>query len=203
MNIYIDFDDCICETAKAFCGLAAEFYDKHIEYEDVRFFELQQSFFLTDEQYEELMIKGHEPKVLLSYEETPGAVETINGWIDKGYEISVITGRPYSAYEPSRQWLDDHGLGRVALYCLNKYGRDSFIKGSTFSLELEDYYKMHFDYAIEDSPHAFKFFDHLPELKVMVFDRPWNRDAKLPGDNYRRCPDWKIIRENVVYGRQA
>ena len=198
MNIYIDFDDCICETAKAFCSLATELFDKHIDYDDVRFFELQQSFSLTDEQYEEMMIKGHKPEVLLSYEETPGAVDTINGWIDAGHEVSVITGRPYSAYEPSRQWLDNHGLDRVKLFCLNKYGRDSFIKGSTFSLELEDYYKMHFDYAIEDSPHAFKFFNHLPELKVMVFDRPWNQDAELPGDNYTRCFDWKMVRENVV-----
>ena len=57
-------------------------------------------------------------------------------------------------------------------FCLNKYGRDNFINGSSFNLELEDYYKITFDYAVEDSPHAFKFFEHLPALKVMVFDRP-------------------------------
>ena len=64
--------------------------------------------------------------------------------------------------------------------------------------ELEDYYKMHFDYAIEDSPTAFRFFDHLPELKVMVYDRPLNRECEFPGLNYRRCPDWEQIREIVV-----
>ena len=56
---------------------------------------------------------------------------------------------------------------------------------------------MHFDYAVEDSPSAFRFFDHLPELKVMVFDRPWNEECELPGANFRRCFDWKTIKELV------
>ena len=152
---------------------------------------------MTNEQYEHMMIEAHRPEVLITDEETPGARETVNGWIDKGYDVSVITGRPDSAYEPSRAWLDQHGLERVKLYCLNKYGRDSFIKNSKFNLELEDYYKMHFDYAVEDSPKAFKFFEHLPELKVMVFDRPWNHETQLPGENYRRCYDWEMVRELV------
>ena len=83
------------------------------------------------------------------------------------------------------------------MYCLNKYGRDNFIKNSAFNLELEDYYRMHFDYAVEDSPLAFKYFDHLPGLQVMVYDRPWNHDCEFPGENYRRCPDWEMIRRIV------
>ena len=67
------------------------------------------------------------PLSLLSFAETPGASGTINGWLNSGHVVSIITGRPYSAYEPSREWLDLHGLERAKLYCLNKYGRDSFI----------------------------------------------------------------------------
>ena len=197
MNIYVDFDDCLSETAKHFCMLVEDMFGKKVPYEDVKNFNLQKSFDLTEDEYDRMMIEAHTPKVLLSYEETPGAVETINEWMDKGHNVSIITGRPSSAYDASRQWLDEHGLERVTLYCLNKYGRDSFIKDSEFSLKLEDYYKMHFDYAVEDSPLAFKFFDHLPELKVLVFDRPWNRDASFPNENFRRCVDWKTI-ENLV-----
>ena len=130
MNIYVDFDDCLCETARHFSGLVAELFGKDIPYENIKYFNLQKSFSLTDEQYEIMMIKAHSPEVLLSYEETPGAVDTVNGWIDSGYDVSVITGRPYSAYAASRKWLDEHGLFRARLYCLNKYGRDSFIKNS-------------------------------------------------------------------------
>ncbi len=197
MNIYVDFDDCLCETALNFSKLVGEMFGKEVPYEKIGYFDLQKSFSLTKEQYDEMMIEGHRPEVLLSYKETPGASETINKWIDNGWNVSIITGRPYSAYEPSRLWLDQHGLERVRMYCLNKYGRDSFLKNSAFSLEIEDYKKMKFDYAVEDSPSAFRFFDHLPDLKVMVFDRPWNREVEFPNKNYLRCADWKMIEERV------
>lgn len=198
MKIYIDYDDCLCETARAFTGIAERLFGKKVPYEEVRFFNLQDSFKLTDDEYKQLMIEGHLPEVLLSFEETPGASKVINEWIDKGYEVDIITGRPYSSYEISRIWLDKHGLDRVRLLCLNKYGRDGLFKTSDFNLELEDYYRMKFEYAIEDSPMAFNFFDHLPELKVMVYDRPWNRECKLPNSNYFRCPDWEYIRGKVI-----
>ena len=197
MNIYVDFDDCLCETARYFSGLIAEMFGLDIPYEKIKYFNLQQSFSLSDEDYDKMMIQAHKPEVLLTYEETPGAVKTINSWIDKDYDVSIITGRPFSVYEASREWLDQHGLENVKLYCLNKYGRDNFIKGSSFNLELEDYYKMHFDFAVEDSPAAFKFLNHLPDLKVMVFDRPWNRECEFPNQNYKRCFDWDMISELV------
>ena len=196
MKIYVDYDDCLCETARAFTGIAARLFGKNVPYEEVHFFNLQDTFRLTDEEYMELMKEGHLPEVLLSYEETPGASRVIGEWMDRGHEVRIITGRPYSSYEPSRRWLDEHGLGRVPLYCLDKYGRDSFIKNSDFNLELKDYYDMKFDLAVEDSPAAFSFFDHLPDLKVMVFDRPWNKACELP-ERYVRCSDWEHIRMNA------
>ena len=198
MKIYVDYDDCLCETARNFSDLAVEMFGKNVPYEKIRYFELDKSFDLNEEQFVQFMSKGHEPDVLLSYEETPGASEVINEWLSEGHDVSIITGRPFSSYEPSRQWLDSHGLKDVKLYCLNKYGRDGFIKDSDFSLELEDYYRMKFDVAVEDSPKAFRFFDHLPNLKVMVYDRPWNRECELPGDNYTRCAGWELIRQNVA-----
>ncbi len=198
MNIYVDFDDCLCETARFFSDLVKDMFDMDVPYEDIKNFNLQESFNLTDEQYERMMIEAHTPKALLTFEETPGACETVNEWIDKGHKVFVITGRPYSAFEASRKWLDKHGLDRAVLYCLNKYGRDSFIKNSAFSLEVEDYLKMHFDLAIEDSPVAFRFFSHLPDLKVMVIDRPWNQGCEFPTGKYTRCFDWTTIRDYTV-----
>jgi 5'(3')-deoxyribonucleotidase len=197
MNIYIDFDDCLCETARYFVKLVKNMYGKNIPYEDIKFFELQKSFDLTESQYEEMMIEAHKPEALLSFDETTGAVSTVNSWLDKGYNVSIITGRPSVAYEASREWLDVHGLKRVKLYCLNKYGRDSFIKNSEFNLELDDYYKMKFDYAIEDSPMAFKHFEHMKDIKVMVYNRPWNETTEFPSEKYTRCYDWETIRRRM------
>ena len=177
-------------------------FGKNVPYENIRYFELDRSFDLYDSEFEQFMIRGHQPDVLLSYEETPGACAVINEWVSCGHEVSIITGRPYSSYEASRLWLDRHGLQNVRLYCLNKYGRGSFIKDSDFSLEVEDYYRRRFDYAVEDSPKAFSFFDHLPDLKVLVYDRPWNRECRFPNANYRRCFDWESIRK-IVAGKDG
>ncbi|RKM59209.1 2-dehydropantoate 2-reductase [Butyrivibrio sp. CB08] len=198
MKIYIDFDDCLSETAKTIVDCAHKMFGSTVTYNEFYFFDIAKTFNLSPEDYDRLMHEVHRPEVLLSYDEAPGASETVNGWLDQGHEVSIITGRPYNTYEPSRRWLDEHGLDRVPLYFLNKYGRDFFYEDSEYNLELEDYYKMHFDYAIEDSPKAFKFFEHLPDLKVMLFDRPWNRDCELPGDNFTRSPDWKFIKEHVI-----
>ncbi|MCR5301805.1 MAG: 2-dehydropantoate 2-reductase [Lachnospiraceae bacterium] len=198
MNIYVDYDDCLCETARNFTGLVAELFKKNVPYENVRFFNLQKTFELTDEEYEKMMIRSHTAEEILSLKETPGASDTIRDWIACGHNVSVITGRPYSSFEPSRKWLDDHGLADVKLYCFDKYGRDNYIKNGAFNLSPEDYRKMKFDYAIEDSPHAFRFFDHLPELKVLVYDRPWNHEYPLPGDNYFRCFNWDDIRNETI-----
>ncbi len=198
MKIYVDYDDCLCETARSFSELAVEMFDKYVPYEDIRYFELDKAFDLDEEQFVSFMKRGHEPDVLLSYEETPGASKVINEWLSEGHDVSIITGRPFSAYEPSRKWLDEHSLKDVRMYCLNKYGRQGFIRDYDFSLELEDYYKMKFDVAVEDSPKAFKFFDHLPDLKVMVIDRPWNQECTFPNGNYTRCFDWESIRDIVA-----
>lgn len=193
MKIYIDFDDVICETAKFFTKIAKELFDIDVPYAEVQFFNLQKSFDLTDKQYDELMIAGHLPHNLLSYEETPGAVTTINNWIDEGHEVSIITGRPFDAYEPSRQWLDEHGLTRVPLLCVDKYGREFFNQECSYNLTLKDLYNMTFDFAIEDSPHAFLHVMHFEGCTVAVFNRPWNKNAELPADNFVRCEGWEGI----------
>lgn len=193
MKIYIDFDDVICETAKYFTKLAKELFGIDIPYRRVQFFNLQKSFDLNDEQYDKLMKAGHMPENLLDYEETEGASETINKWVDKGHEVFVITGRPFNSYEPSRKWLDEHNLERISLFCVDKYGRETFKHDYKYNLTLEKLYSMTFDFAIEDSPAAFEHVLHFDNCKVAVFNRPWNSDSELPHDGFVRCDNWQEI----------
>ena len=53
------------------------------------------------------MLLGHELEILLPTDATPGAAEIINEWVPCGHEVSIITGRPSSVYEPFRIWLDE------------------------------------------------------------------------------------------------
>lgn len=199
MKIYIDFDDVISETAVYFTKLAKQLFGIDLPYSQFQFFNMQKTFNLDDEQYDQLMKVGHFPEHLLAYEETPGAPEIINKWIDEGHEIYIITGRPYEAYAPSRKWLDNHGLNRAPLYCVDKYGREGFNRDASYSMRLEELYNMSFDFAIEDSPAAFEHVMHFEGCRVAVFNRPWNINEMLPNDKFVRCNDWNeidcIIRE--------
>ena len=193
MKIYIDFDDVLCETAKNFTKIAKELFGIDVPYREVQFFNLKKTFNLDDEQYEEMMRVGHLPEQLLNYEETSGASETINKWVDEGHEVFIITGRPFNSYEPSREWLDEHELKRVMLYCVDKYGREKCEQNYAYNMTLEQLYNMTFDFAIEDSPAAFEHVMHFDGCKVAVFERPWNKYVKLPNDNFVRCEGWKEI----------
>lgn len=195
MRIYIDFDDVICETAKFFTKIAKELFDIELPYEEVQFFNLQKSFKLNDEQYDELMKAGHYPENLLAYEETEGASLVINKWVSEGHDVSIITGRPFDSYEPSRKWLDEHGLNGVPLFCVDKYGRENFNQGCTYSMTLKELYDMTFDLAIEDSPAAFEHVMHFENCKVAVFDRPWNQEVEFPDERFVRCRSWDEIEE--------
>lgn len=195
MKVYIDFDDVLCETAKHFTILAKELFGIDLPYSKVQFFNLQKSFNLNDEQYDTLLRAGHYPENLMAYEETYGASNTINKWIDEGHEISIITGRPFDSYEPSREWLDKHNLERVLLFCVDKYGRESFNQNCSYSMTLGELYGMTFDFAIEDSPAAFEHVMHFDNCRVAVFDRPWNRCEKLPDSRFKRCSNWQEIDE--------
>ncbi len=193
MKIYIDFDDVICETARHFTILAKQLFGIEVPYEQVRFFNLQQAFNLTAVQYDELMKAGHEPETLLAYKETAGAAKTINKWLDEGHEVFVITGRPFSSYEPSRKWLDGHNLSRVPLFCVDKYGREKFYQDCSYNLSLQDFYAMTFDFAVEDSPAAFEHLLHFKNCRVAVFERPWNKNAELPDANFALGKNWQEI----------
>lgn len=115
MRIYVDFDDCLCETARAFSKLALEMFDRHVPYDRIRYFELDRSFDLDEEQYRRLMLRGHDPEILMSLEATQGAAETVNEWISLGHEVSIITGRPSGVYEPSRtETTGDAPAGRAS-----------------------------------------------------------------------------------------
>lgn len=193
MNIYIDFDDVICETARHFTKIAKEMFGIDLPYQEVQFFNLKKTFGLDDEQYDEMMKAGHLPDALLAYEETQDASRIISKWAEAGHDIKIITGRPFSAYEPSRKWLDSHNLENIPLFCVDKYGREIFKEECTFSMTLEQLYSLSFDFAVEDSPAAFEHILHFKGCKTAVFDRPWNHNIVLPNDTFRRCANWQEI----------
>lgn len=201
MRIYVDFDDVLCETAMSLSVIARRLFGVHVPFERIRHFDLRKSFGLDAAQYDRLMAAAHEPEAILGYEEIPGASRTMLKWMAEGREVEVVTGRPFRTSKASREWLVCHGLGDMPLIHVDKYGREPPPRpGEGRSLTLEEFSRLRYDFAVEDSPAA---LDHLAKMegcRVVVFSRPWNMDVPLPGPRFTRADGWRGV-EQIVDSR--
>ena len=111
MRIYIDIDDVLCETAATLCQVAARTFGKGIPYEQVRQFDLQRVFGLTDGEMRRFMEISHQPEVLLSYPPTPGAAASVRALLESGNDIEIATGRPASSHRATEALLEESRFG--------------------------------------------------------------------------------------------
>lgn len=195
MRIYCDMDDILCETAATLCRLAASTFGVRVRYEDVRNFDLQQTFGLTDGQMRNFMCAAHEPSCLLSYPETSGAVAGLKAFAAEGHDVEIVTGRPATSHAATEAWLRAAGLGAFPVTYVNKYGRLFSQDGDAPEMvSRDDLLKRHYDIAIDDSPLILSALAAWTETRVLVYDRPWNRDFAL-APNMVRVKSWAEIRE--------
>ena len=200
-DIYIDFDDVLCETALAFTELVREHFGKTTRFENIASFNLDVAFGLTPGQLEELMQRGHEPDVLARLEPVKGAVEGLRRWSERGYRISIVTGRPATTEEVSKRWLDAYSVPYAEVVFVDKYNR-KFVSAGHFSapmISLAELTRRPFCLAVEDAPHMAAFLAREMTMPVAVLQRPWNADdpdlRALPGNRISHCRDWNDILE--------
>lgn len=192
MKIYVDFDDVVTETARRLCGIAHEMFGRNVAYDDVFEFDLRKSLSLDDAQVGALMERAHSEPDLAAYEETPGATATLAAWLAGGHDVTVVTGRPSSTHDGTCRWLERRGLGSIPVIHVDKFGRELAVMFNSrdYVVTLEDFYRMRFDFAVEDSPIALGHLARLEGCRTAVFGRPWNAGTKMPTPAFRRCADW-------------
>lgn len=195
MRIYVDIDDVMCETARSLCGFADRMFGRKVAYEDVFEFDLRVSFSLDDRQIAELMDAAHEPDAMDSFPETPGASETVLSWVERGDDVTFVTGRPAVTHDATCHWMAERGLGAVPILHVDKFGRylGQMFGTLDYLVPLEDFLKMEFDFAVEDSPLGLGHLAKIPGCRVAAFDRPWNAKFALPGPQFRRCATWRDV----------
>lgn len=195
MKIYVDIDDVVTETARSLCELAKRMFGRDVPYSDVHAFDLRVSFELDDSQIAALMDSAHSPTTVASYPETPGACRTIASWVAAGHDVTFVTGRPAFTHDETVRWLSRRGLGGLRVIHVDKFGRElgSMFASRDYVVSVEDFLKMHFDFAIEDSPIGLGHLARIPGCRVAVFNRPWNIGHPLPGPAFKRAGDWSEI----------
>jgi uncharacterized HAD superfamily protein len=199
-HIYVDLDDVLCETARAFLGILRRDYGKTVDFEDIAWFDLGRSFGLEPPELDEFMRTVHEPEVLGSMEPVDGAVEVLEDWVAAGYEVAVVTGRPSSTYDVSREWLAEAGVPNRSLTFVDKYSRLGWPNDGPSVVPLSELGRTQYCLAVEDSADMARFLAGELGLQVLLFDRPWNRrpppsvGAEATGEIHR-CNNWREIAE--------
>ena len=206
-RIYVDLDDVLCETARAFTLLLETHFHKTVAFDDMASFDLGQSFDLNPEQVARFMDLAHTPNVLRAFEPVAGAINALNRFIVLGYEIAVITGRPPSTASVTREWLHDHCIPYHNLTFVNKYARAGWHGSAPGVITLDELAASSFCFAVEDSGEMAAFLAAKMGLPVALLDRPWNRELP-PSDAQAlalidRCPDWTAIADKFGAGGQT
>lgn len=198
-TIYIDFDDVLCETARALTRLLEREFGKIVAFDDIHTFNLGESFGIGETELQHLMECGHQPDVLAGFEPVAGAREELTRWADAGYEIEIVTGRPAATLEASTTWLERHGMPYSSIIFVDKYGRELMAEGAHRAISLEALYAREYCLAIEDAPHMAGYLLANMRMPVAVIQRPWNINNPIAESETRarlfRCRDWEHITE--------
>jgi uncharacterized HAD superfamily protein len=196
-RIYIDIDDVLGLTSASLLELLDEHHGKRLDYEDLAHFDLEISFGLNSEEVHDLLVRAHEPDVLAVIEPVPGCREVLARWLDAGYEVDLLTGRPPLCDDSTRRWLDAHDFAYSNLFFVDKYDRADRFDPAGHAISLEEMREMDFVLAVEDSPQVAIFLAETMGVEVALMDRPWNRDVTRLGSKARRriqrCLSWDEI----------
>lgn len=193
-RIYVDLDDVLAQTIHALVALLERHFARRVAIEDVVDFDLGRSFGLAPDELEEFMRLVHQPHVLAALEPSPGAAAALASWIERGYAVAVMTGRPPSAAPASRRWLREHRIPHTSFACIDKYARPDWAGPAGRALPLDALADLGFALAVEDSLEVAALLAERCGVPVALMDRPWNRDLSGLDPATRagivRCHGW-------------
>ena len=196
-RIYVDLDDVLSHTIEQLSRLLEREFGRRVEPEAVAHFDLARSFGLTPAELEAFFAAVHRPEALAALAPRAGAARALRAWTQRGYQVSVVTGRPPSTATDSQAWLARHGIPHAHFACVDKYGRADPREPAAPALRLADLARFGFALAVEDSLEVAAHLAETCGVPVVLLDRPWNRDvsqvAPAAARRMVRCHDWREI----------
>lgn len=200
--IYIDVDDVISDTTVIFPLLLKQHFGKTIDFEAITSFDLGKSFRLNKEELARFMNIAHSPEIIADYKPRPGAIESINSLILRGYEIAIVTGRPVFTRSLTQEWLVKHTIPFHHLIFVDKYSRTFPGTDALGTISLETFSKMNFCFAVEDSGYMANYLSESMKIPVALMDRPWNRISPYLENTstglISRCQDWSDVMKTFL-----
>lgn len=171
-RIYVDVDDVVSDTVTGLLRALEKLHGKVVRFDEVLHFDLGRSFGLGADELDRFMQEIHRPEWLEALEVREGAASVLRSWLERGYQVALMTGRPPHTNSSSRRWLAKRGIPHSAFYSVDKYARHA---AGDASLSLDALAQMNFTLAVEDSLETAIYLADELELPIALMDRPWNR----------------------------
>jgi uncharacterized HAD superfamily protein len=193
--IYIDLDDVIAATVKAFIAIVKQEFGKTVVNEQITDFDLKKSFNLNQQEYDHLFDVAHRPEEILKMDTITGAVDVLTTWSKKGHKIAIVTGRLTSTYDSSLEWLAKNQVPYDTFTIVDKYDRPNM--DPQIAVSLEELSGMEFSLAVEDSAAMAEYLSNDMKTPVALLDRPWNQDVQS-NPNLKRYLAWEDLKDAAV-----
>lgn len=201
ISVYVDFDDVLCETARALLDFSRRAFHTTLNFEDIRSFDIAEAFGLSAEQAGRILRLIHDPDVLLHLDPVPGMVEGLRRWTASGFDVWIVTGRPPATWQASLNWLRRHGVPYTELIIVDKYGRNHPPHEGVVGIPLEELRRRSFALAVDDSPEVVTRLASQLTIPTILFERPWNRQWQPPPEAWSgwvlRCRGWPEVLDRV------
>lgn len=193
--IYIDLDDVIAATVKAFIAIVKQEFGKTVVNEQITDFDLKKSFNLNQQEYDHLFDVAHRPEEILKMDTITGAVDVLTAWSKKGHKIAIVTGRLTSTYDSSLEWLAKNQVPYDTFTIVDKYDRPNM--DPKIAVSLEELSGMQFSLAVEDSAAMAEYLSNDMKTPVALLDRPWNQYVKS-NPKLKRYIAWEDLKDSAV-----
>lgn len=193
-TIYVDLDDVLCRTARHFLVVVEREFGKRVSYEQLTDFDIGASCGLRAEERQHLYRVVHDPDELMKIAPIEEALTALGQWVEAGFEIAIVTGRPPDSYEPSLAWLTRYGVPHQSLIMVDKYSR--FATENTIAISLDELAVREYGWAVEDSLPMATYLAGRMKIPVALVDCPWNRSAHDHA-KVSRHTNWQTIAHSM------
>lgn len=168
MKIAIDLDEVTAEFLEKLLEYHCLKTDKKISKEEFLSYNFWETWGGTREEAIKIVYDFHKSKMFDGIQPVRGAIKSVEKLL-KENEIVIITSRPANQRRKTKAWLKKY-FGKIKI---EVYFTGDFHKGKNTKIEICK--KIGIDLILEDHPdYAQKCAEE--EIKVILFDRPWNRN---------------------------
>jgi uncharacterized HAD superfamily protein len=191
MKIVIDIDEVLADQIPEIIKFFNESYHENLSLEDLDKYVYLGFLGLTKEESKKNLLQFFETPYFRNIKPIDGAIHAIDK-LSRNNELIVLTGRPYLIKKDTECWLEQYFPNKFSQIIFNNvFTKETFLPRTGSKMDICR--EIDAEIFIEDDLF---FIQKCPDnLRVLLYDHPWNRKSLPPGVS--RVKNWNEILERI------